>query len=160
MTEEDRVRLDRNGLKSSVLKDIPSWLKKWASLVCEFIEFEQSIYPQTENCKGLNKTAIYYELKSLRESHLNNIAITIDKVSRVLKQIGSKEAPLKILKPAQILHSLWLASDSIKASLLKVLGKVEKNDQNDEIVKTCRTVIQDMNDTIENNPLEKVEDLL
>ena len=41
ITEEDVVRLNKHGLKSSVFDGIPDWLKKWASLICEFIEFEQ-----------------------------------------------------------------------------------------------------------------------
>ena len=40
ITQEDIDRLDKHGLKSSVCQDIPDWLKKWASLICEFIEFE------------------------------------------------------------------------------------------------------------------------
>ena len=40
ITDEDVKRLDKHGLKSSVFDEIPDWLKKWASLICEFIEFE------------------------------------------------------------------------------------------------------------------------
>ena len=40
VTQEDIERLNKHGLKSSVFKGIPAWLKKWASLICEFIEFE------------------------------------------------------------------------------------------------------------------------
>jgi len=28
------------------MKDVPDWLKKWASLICEYILFEEEIYPQ------------------------------------------------------------------------------------------------------------------
>jgi len=40
ITKEDQVLLDKFGIKNSVLSDIPLWLKKWAALICEFIEFE------------------------------------------------------------------------------------------------------------------------
>ena len=28
------------------MKDVPDWLKKWASLICEYIEFEEYHYPE------------------------------------------------------------------------------------------------------------------
>jgi hypothetical protein len=28
------------------MKDVPDWLKKWASLVCEYCLYEESIYPE------------------------------------------------------------------------------------------------------------------
>jgi len=47
ITSEDRARLKKFGIKNSVLGGIPKWLEKWASLICEFIEFEQEKYPMT-----------------------------------------------------------------------------------------------------------------
>ena len=40
ITAVDEVRLKKHGIRSSVLEGIPSWLIKWASLICEFIDFE------------------------------------------------------------------------------------------------------------------------
>ena len=45
LNEEDKERLNRNGLKKSVLDNAPQWLRKWASLICEYLEFEEMIYP-------------------------------------------------------------------------------------------------------------------
>lgn len=45
ITLEDENRLIEFNLKSSVMKDVPDWLKKWASLICEYILFEEEIYP-------------------------------------------------------------------------------------------------------------------
>jgi hypothetical protein len=28
------------------MKGVPDWLKKWASLICEYIEFEEKMYPE------------------------------------------------------------------------------------------------------------------
>ena len=39
--------MDKFGIKDSVLAGIPLWLKKWAALICEFIEFEQDKYTVT-----------------------------------------------------------------------------------------------------------------
>lgn len=39
--EEDRVRLSEFGIKDSLLKNVPAWLRKWAVLICDYIEFEE-----------------------------------------------------------------------------------------------------------------------
>ena len=40
LSKEDYNVLDSCGLRKSVTKDLPVWLVKWASLICEYIEFE------------------------------------------------------------------------------------------------------------------------
>jgi hypothetical protein len=45
LSEEDINRLHRNGLRSSALDMAPDWLQKWASLICEYLEFEEILYP-------------------------------------------------------------------------------------------------------------------
>ena len=45
LTQEDEERLYRNGLRDSTLREAPEWLKKWASLICEYLEFEEILYP-------------------------------------------------------------------------------------------------------------------
>ena len=86
ITEQDTIRLDKHGLKSSVFDGIPNWLKKWASLICEFIEFEQIKYPdihREEYKKMYGKAAereMQLDLRDLRATKISNIAITIDKV--------------------------------------------------------------------------------
>ncbi len=45
ITQDDENRLQEFNLKGSVMKDVPDWLKKWASLICEYILFEEEIYP-------------------------------------------------------------------------------------------------------------------
>jgi len=42
---EELERLHRNSLNASALEDLPVWLKKWASYVCEYLEFEEEIFP-------------------------------------------------------------------------------------------------------------------
>lgn len=46
ITEEDEKRLEMCSLKASVMKDVPNWLKKWASLICEYCLFEEQKYPE------------------------------------------------------------------------------------------------------------------
>lgn len=45
VSQEDENRLRSFGLGACLFKDVPVWLKKWASLICEYIEFEQSVHP-------------------------------------------------------------------------------------------------------------------
>ena len=84
ITPEDEERLQKFGLKSSVLDGIPSWLKKWASLICEVIQFEHETFGTTDEGCHLSPNELADELKNLRDAKLANIAITIDKVSHVL----------------------------------------------------------------------------
>jgi len=42
----DIDRLERNGLKSSSLNVAPEWLRVWASLVCEYLEYEEMKFPE------------------------------------------------------------------------------------------------------------------
>ena len=46
ITQEDEKRLEFCSLKQSVMKDVPNWLKKWASLICEYCLFEEQLYPK------------------------------------------------------------------------------------------------------------------
>lgn len=46
ITDEDENRLKEFNLRGSVLRDVPDWLMKWASLICEYILFEEEIYPK------------------------------------------------------------------------------------------------------------------
>ena len=105
--------MDKFGIKNSVLAGIPLWLKKWASLICEFIEFEQENYPETQRGKE-SEINIAIELKNLRDSKLSNIAITINKVDRILKLLGTTEPPLRKMKYHEIFHALWSGHDSLK----------------------------------------------
>lgn len=43
---DEEARLHRNGLRDSCLDVAPVWLQKWASLICEYLEFEEHLFPQ------------------------------------------------------------------------------------------------------------------
>jgi hypothetical protein len=45
LSDIDHARLKRNGLGDSCLKVAPEWLKIWASLVCEYLEYEEHMFP-------------------------------------------------------------------------------------------------------------------
>ena len=81
--------MDKFGIRDSVLSGVPDWLTKWAALICEFVEFEQEKYPEAQAGK-LSDVDIAIELKNLRDSKISNIAITINKVTRILKIMGTE----------------------------------------------------------------------
>ena len=97
LTEGDEALLSQHGLKSSVLEGKPLWLKKWAALICEFVEFEQTKFGETEEGRALTPQQLQDELKNLKVAKLADIAITIDKVSHVLVTLGTDEPPLRTL---------------------------------------------------------------
>lgn len=70
LTEEDRKRLHSNGLRSSSLIVAPDWLQKWASLICEYLEFEEHIYPEffKSEFPGLKPEDIKIDAKLQKET--------------------------------------------------------------------------------------------
>ena len=44
LTNEEYIRLQRNGLKESCLDIAPIWLQKWASLICQYLEYEEEMF--------------------------------------------------------------------------------------------------------------------
>ena len=96
ITELDKERLERNGLKNSCLKKAPDWLKKWASLICDYLEFEERLYPEffkKDYPVSATKENIEYDAKAQKETQIQNIAITIDKVLHVIDVMDLKELP-------------------------------------------------------------------
>ena len=57
---------------------------------------------------------IQIELKNLKDSKLSNIAITINKVVRILKLLDTEEPPIRKMKHQEIYHALWGSPDSVK----------------------------------------------
>lgn len=95
VTEADIDRLSRNGLKDSCLNKAPDWLKKWASLICDYLEFEERLYPdffKKEYQPSATKENIEYDAKAQKETQIQNIAITIDKVLHVIEAMGLQDS--------------------------------------------------------------------
>ena len=131
ITAKDIERLDKHGLKSSVLDGIPPWLKKWAALICEFIEYEQNTFGETEEGKALHPLVLADELKNLKDAKLANIAITINKVAHLLAQLETDEPPIRKMSSQEVFIALWLDPDSAKNNLVQVLETIDK--PNDEV---------------------------
>ena len=121
--------MDKFGIKNSVLNGIPEWLKKWASLICEFVEFEQMKYPlaNLKRDKPDPPEYVAIELKNLRDSKLSNIAITINKVVRIMKLMGTEQPPLRKMTNREVYNAFWVGQDSIKKHLEDVLDTIEED---------------------------------
>lgn len=64
----------------------------------------------------------------MRDVKLSNVAITIDKVKRVLESMGGiEEPPLRKLSSHEIFKKLWCRNDSFKSALVEVLNTIEEN---------------------------------
>ena len=78
---------------------------------------------------GLSNEYISIELKNLRDSKLANIAITINKVMRILKLMGTEEPPIRRMTDMEVYFALWVAPDSLKEQLREVLMTLEDGDE-------------------------------
>ena len=74
----------------------------------------------------------------MRDSKLSNIAITINKVVRILKLLGTEEPPIRKMKDNEIYHALWSSHDSIKQQIIEALTTIEECDE----VETCFSFIK------------------
>lgn len=71
LTQEDILRLKTNGLNKSVLNVAPIWLQKWASLVCEYLEFEEDMFPNfflEDYPKGMKIEDIKIDARAQKET--------------------------------------------------------------------------------------------
>lgn len=95
MNDEDKMILERHGLKRSALtlydgSPIPDWLMKWASFICQYIDEEESLLPEALcSPKGEGKASKKWsytpemakaEAKGVSANRLQNLAISLDKV--------------------------------------------------------------------------------
>ena len=69
---------------------------------------------------------IAIELKNLRDSKLSNVAITINKVIRILSLMGTDQPPIRKMTDKEVYDALWGANDSIKNQLVDVLNTIEE----------------------------------
>lgn len=67
------------------------------------------------------------ELKNLRDSKLSNIAITINKVVRIMKLMGTEQPPLRKMTNREVYNAFWVGQDSIKKHLEDVLDTIEED---------------------------------
>lgn len=106
------------------MQGAPEWLKIWASLVCEYLEYEEEFYPEffkSDYPANIPIESIKIDAKAQKETQIQNIAITIDKVMHVLEQMGEKDAPIVQLTYEDRYNRLWVKEGCLKLSVLDVI---------------------------------------
>lgn len=102
------------------MQNVPDWLMKWTCLVCEYIIFEQNIFPIAfkDDYPGVPEDQLQFDAKNNRDVKMQNVAITIDKIQHVLQRMHTTQPPLRTLTVKEIYFYLWIGEDSIRQALL------------------------------------------
>jgi len=126
LESEDRERLERNGIKAWALttasgEHIPDWLTKWASLICDYVEKEELLIPESllaNEQMSYTPLSARIEARGVKRSRLFNVVTTLDKVKYFLTNQSaglSTPPPLERLSEQETCDYLWNSSDSIAA---------------------------------------------
>lgn len=115
LTAEDQEILEKFHLRDRILDQTPDWLKKWLALTLRFVEQEKEhtrklldekikpgMSPEEEKkAKDLNE----YWAGSQKESRIQNLVITCDKVKYFLKKSKKYDAPFKVISADEVKFS-------------------------------------------------------
>jgi len=140
--------------------EAPQWLKKWAVLVLEFIQFEAHNLPtalvkkQPEIYTMQNATVQASGVENIR---IQNLAITLDKVVHLLKIMNTSEPPIRPLSEQEVYYKLWKDEKSLYGQLMKVIealeGEIDENSFQFDLLTEIRNEIN--SEIIEDSPDEK-----
>ena len=155
LTEYDEERLCRNGLRDSCLSKAPTWLKKWASLICEYLEFEERKYleefKKDYQTQGAPDDVIQYDAKAQKETQIQNIAITIDKVLHVMEVMelpGTElQPPIKALSYKECIEKYVDVTGCLKEQALQILDVIEPQPNVKHARKALNEVVQRASNT-------------
>jgi hypothetical protein len=147
-SDEDEESLEKYGIKSSMLLNAPSWLRKWTALISRFIASESDTLPNLlqnhvqSSASGLQrkKSAFVYEkaqaeqeTKGVTANRLQNLAITCDKVLYMIqlyrdhaKKDGSQgeladaypPAPFRQLDSLECARMLWTGEQAVARTVV------------------------------------------
>jgi len=92
---------------------------------------------------------IAIELKNLKDSKISNIAITINKVVRILKQMNTDAPPIRKMRDEEVFNALWSSYDSVKYQVIEVLNTMEKSDETETCFNFISSVDEDDADSDE-----------
>ncbi|XP_024523733.1 histone-lysine N-methyltransferase ATXR3 [Selaginella moellendorffii] len=137
VTRLELEEMRQAGVGSCLLDGLPDWLLKYTARLVEFMNLERQLLPDElmRSVKKKRKDAdLSYELgrvdaenqaEGVYNQRLQNIAITLDKVRYVLRQLFTdpREAPplLKKLDQKELVSRLWSAENSIVNELLSCM---------------------------------------
>jgi hypothetical protein len=123
-------------------------------LTCEYIEFEALKYPSELNNEFPHMTEddLKCDAKNISDNKVWNIAITIDKVMHVLRQMNIMEPPIRDLSFQERYKGLWEEEMCLRESLVNVLNLIENCEERDHSLHMINQSFVDM------NPLNVEED--
>ena len=129
ITIYDIARLKKHGIGVALLgSHPPPWLRKWAVLVLQFIEYEEiqlAKYLREKESYEIRMSKI--EATDVAIGRVTNLAITLDKVRHLLEKMGTQDPPINIVSPKNIFMNLWRRQHSMKDTLHET-RKIIKND--------------------------------
>lgn len=143
-SREDWDDLRKAGVGSCLLEGLPDWTIRYAAGVVRFMNTERKSLP-----KEILKTIIkerrletYGEAEFLEagiqadgvfNSRLQNLAITLDKVRYVFKELYTDSTkappPLRKLEPRELISLIWKDENSVVAELLRGMAYNGSKDQ-------------------------------
>lgn len=135
LVQEDRDRLGRHSIKASALgsedsKDLlPDWVHKWAALVCEYIELEESCLKAVllkERRALYNEASAAAEARGVAINRVQNVVITLDKLKMFLQTVpGQPQDPmLRLLNDQEVADYLWNDNKSIAKKILRGTAQI------------------------------------
>lgn len=131
LTEDDSDRLHRYGLGESVLGSevrddrVPTWLEKWASLICKYLDEEESSLKEEllerDPLKRYTEATAAAEAKGVVANRVQNVAITLDKVRMFLRGVSDQPQtpPLRLLTDDEVVDYLWSSPKSVGRRIFK-----------------------------------------
>ncbi|CAM6011530.1 unnamed protein product [Sphagnum balticum] len=134
VTQRESEDLKQAGLGTCLLHGLPDWVIKYAAGVVAYLNFERQRLPdELMKAEVLKHTGIELDRQDVEvqadgvyNQRLQNLAITLDKVRYILTklygQASMAPAPLRMLKPLELVDSIWKGKKSIVAELLQCMA--------------------------------------
>ncbi|CAK9199570.1 unnamed protein product [Sphagnum troendelagicum] len=134
VTQRESEDLKQAGLGTCLLHGLPDWVIKYAAGVVAYLNFERQRLPdelmKAEMLKHtgieLDRQDVEVQADGVYNQRLQNLAITLDKVRYILTklygQASMAPAPLRMLKPLELVDSIWKGKKSIVAELLQCMA--------------------------------------
>lgn len=150
LTEEENECLFSNGIRDSVLRDLPIWMHRWASYVFGFVQFETQLLVADllQSNPMYNESSAQLEAKGVAENRRQNVCISANKIGYFLRNAKSRGPPLVPLTDAQIVEYLWSGPQSVaRRAIAGLAGISNKSSAFATALKWCTAAMD--------NPLSK-----
>lgn len=108
--------------------EAPPWLKKWTALVLEYVKFEAKKLPAVllkSFPNFYNEESAHTQAEGVEGLRIQNLAISLDRVVHVLKQMKTADPPIRPLSQQEIYHKFWVDENSVRCQLEKVVDALE-----------------------------------